>query len=239
MRLFVAVAVLLMLVPWSNAAGVGAEASLESLQEDMLPLDITSPVNNIFDPVLTAQQAPMGGYIPENTPYSNPVALSQPTPRLPNLPQCTVRDQTVVEIHRMRQSASRIAQMIQNELVVMDKRKKYIEQMTAYLNDRIMELNAVKRDLHQETRWIEISQNRIEELAEKEKLVKMQDIMACLARDQNELLTDNMVKRSSLKDLQTQSNQLMNNIERIRRQINRVNAGLTGSGSSGAGAPPA
>ena len=43
----------------------------------------------------------------------------------------------------MRMSAARIAQSIQLEVEIMKKRKAYVEQMTAYLNDRIRELNKV------------------------------------------------------------------------------------------------
>jgi len=55
-----------------------------------------------------------------------------------------VRPQTIVEIKRMRRAAARIAQMIQTEVIIMEKRKVYVEQMTSYLNDRIRELNKVR-----------------------------------------------------------------------------------------------
>lgn len=74
----------------------------------------------------------------------------------------------------MRRSAARIAQMIQTEIMIMEKRKTYVEQMTSYLNDRIRELNKVKGELAQENKWIEVSNQRIAELAQKEKLIKLQ-----------------------------------------------------------------
>jgi hypothetical protein len=46
----------------------------------------------------------------------------------------------------------------------------------------------VKSELAEETRWIEVSTNRIQELAEREKLVKMQDILACLNNDKEALV---------------------------------------------------
>ena len=74
----------------------------------------------------------------------------------------------------------------------MEKRKTYVEQMTSYINDRIRELNKVKGELEQENRWIQVgtarhfwscfwnprpspnvgqvSNERIAELAQKEKL---------------------------------------------------------------------
>lgn len=80
----------------------------------------------------------------------------------------------------MRQSAARIASMIQTEVAIMEKRKTYVEQMTSYLNDRIRELNKVKSELEEENRWIEVSNQRIAELAQKEKLVKMQGAAATI-----------------------------------------------------------
>lgn len=44
----------------------------------------------------------------------------------------------------MRAAAARIATMIQTEVILMEKRKTYVEQMTSYLNDRIRELNKVR-----------------------------------------------------------------------------------------------
>ncbi len=120
-------------------------------------------------------------------------------------PDCSVRPQTIVEIKRMRLDAARIAQMIQTEassffasrsaaahargalqVIIMEKRKTYVESMTAYLNDRIRELNKVKDELAQENRWIAMSNQRIAELAKKEKLVKMQGT-ASTARARNNL----------------------------------------------------
>lgn len=77
----------------------------------------------------------------------------------------------------MRKAAARIASMIHTEVAIMEKRKTYVEQMTSYLNDRIRELNKVKSELAQEERWIEVSNQRIAELAEKEKLIKMQGML--------------------------------------------------------------
>jgi len=80
-----------------------------------------------------------------------------------------------------------VPQSIMYEIQTMEKRKAYIEQMTAYLNDRIRELNKVKRDLAAEQKWIQVSNQRIAELAQKEKLIKLQDVMSCIKAEQDRL----------------------------------------------------
>jgi len=176
-----------------------------------------------FDPTLAGigglPEAANIGYIPTSVPFDNPITLSKPTPSIPSSPDCTVRPQTIVEIKRMRRSAARIAQMIQTEVVIMEKRKTYVEQMTAYLNDRIRELNKVKGELEQETRWIEVSNQRIQELAQKEKLIKMQDILSCLNNDQERLMGQKNSQVQAISDLQAQTQALTQSIQAITDNI--------------------
>jgi len=190
--------------------------------------------------VATAQTAfPFGatpGYVPTSTPFDNPKTLTEQIQTIPNSPDCTVRPQTVVEIQRMRESASRIAQMIEAEVQIMNKRKAFVEQMTAYLNDRIRELNKVKGELAEETRWIEVSTNRIAELAEREKLVKMQDILACLTADTKTLSSESTAQASTITALKTQSEAVSKRISDIKAKIESAQAG---GGGGGGGAAPA
>ena len=58
--------------------------------------------------------------------------------------------------HAVENPADSLLQSIMFEIQTMEKRKAYIEQMTAYLNDRIRELNKVKRDLAAEQKWIQV-----------------------------------------------------------------------------------
>jgi len=125
----------------------------------------------------------------------------------------------------MRESASRIAQMIEAEVQIMNKRKAFVEQMTSYLNDRIRELNKVKSELAEETRWIEVSTNRIQELAEREKLVKMQDILACLNNDKATLSSEAGTQSSTIKALQDQSKEVETHIKDIKSKIEAAQAG--------------
>jgi len=174
----------------------------------------------------------INGYIPQSTPFDNPATLTDQTPTIPNAPDCSIRPQTVVEIQRMRESASRIAQMIEAEVQIMNKRKTYVEQMTAYLNDRIRELNKVKTELSEETRWVEVSTNRIEELSQREKLVKMQDILACLNQEQNQFSSEATVKQASMTSLQDATRVVQTRISMIKQRIDAAVQGLTGAAAS-------
>lgn len=87
----------------------------------------------------------------------------------------------------MRFDAAHLSRLIAREVIFMNRRKEYIQSMTTYLNERIRELNAVKADLEQEMKWIMASNKRIEELREREKLVKLQDVLNCMNSDTNKL----------------------------------------------------
>jgi len=176
------------------------------------------------DPSLVSLPGDMGniGYVPISVPFDNPSTLSEPVKTIPSTPDCTVRPQTVVEIKRMRRSAARIARMIQTEVVIMEKRKTYVEHMTAYLNDRIRELNKVKSELEQETRWIEVSNQRIQELAQKEQLVKMQDILSCLNQDADRLNGQKNSQSTAITDLTKRTTSLQDNIKKITDSIKKL-----------------
>jgi DNA integrity scanning protein DisA with diadenylate cyclase activity len=188
-----------------------------------------SSAGQLGDPTLLVGALPEAaniGYIPTAVPFDNPATLSKPTPAIPHVsPDCTVRPQTIVEIKRMRRSAARIAQMIQTEVVIMEKRKTYVEQMTSYLNDRIRELNKVKQELEQETRWIEMSNQRIQELSQKEKLIKMQDILACLNADQDRLMGAKNSQTQAIADLQAQTHSLQTSIQAITDNVKGLQTG--------------
>jgi len=173
---------------------------------------------------------------PTSTPFDNPTSsLAAPINPLPATPDCSVRPQTVVEIQRMRESASKIAVMMQQETLIMNKRKTYVEQMTVYLNDRIKELNKVKRELAQETRWLDLSSNRIFELEEKEKLIKLQDIQSCLNDQTQRNNADVATVGKSLADIQAQAATVQTSIDAIKARMAAINSG--GGGSSTGAAP--
>lgn len=182
------------------------------------------------DPMLGLVSPPVMGYTPISSPFDNPATDLELTPVIPNSPDCTVRPQTVVEIHNMRMSAARIAAAIQTEVSIMQKRKAYVEQMTNYLNDRIRELNKVKSELSTEARWIEASNARIQELSEKEKLIKYQDILACLNGDSKRLQGEDQTKKAAMAGLQAKAKQLQASVDAIRTNINNIRSGAPSTG---------
>jgi len=200
------------LLSLSEHAGVNMGAAMEQIPS--------------FDPMLP-------GYIPTSTPFDNPSSsLSTPVSSIPSSPDCTVRPQTVVEIQRMRQSASKIAVMMQQEALIMNKRKTYVEQMTVYLNDRIRELNKVKGELGQETRWMELSSQRIYELEQKEKLVKLQDVQSCLNEQTTRSNADVAAVGRSLTDIAAQAAAVQASINTIQARMDAINNGGTGGATA-------
>jgi len=216
-------------------AGLAAAATVSAgaVQEPQMDFGSWSEPSSLMEmEATTVPDAATIGYVPVSSAFDNPGVGVAPTPTIPTNPDCTVRPQTVVEIKRMRRSAARIAQMIQTEVTIMEKRKTYVEQMTSYLNDRIRELNKVKSELDQEYRWIEVSNQRINELAEKEKLIKMQDILSCLHTDAQNLQGKKQTQVQEITAMQSQAAILERNIEKIKANINNVNSGA-GKGQHG------
>ena len=171
-----------------------------------------------------ADVAPVASYIPDSGVYDNPATDITPTLTLPATPSCTIRGQTIFEIRKMRTDARQIAMAISYEIQTMEKRKAYIEQMTNYLNDRIRELNKVKRDLAAEVKWVQVSNQRIAELAQKEKLIKLQDVMSCIRAEQERLNGEKDSKTFSVNSLAAQAAQLQSSIQGIRGNIQRISA---------------
>jgi methyl-accepting chemotaxis protein len=169
--------------------------------------------------------------LPESGPYDNPATDIQPTPTIPSSPTCTVRGQTIFEIRKMRADAKQIGLSIMYEIQTMEKRKAYIEQMTAYLNDRIRELNKVKRDLAAEQKWIQVSNQRIAELAQKEKLIKLQDVMSCIKTEQDRLMGERGTKNQAIQAMAHQAAQLEHNIKSIRSKMDEITSGHHGESS--------
>jgi hypothetical protein len=174
-------------------------------------------------------------YLPESGPYDNPATDIQPTPTIPSSPSCTVRGQTIFEIRKMRADAKQIGLSIMYEIQTMEKRKAYIEQMTSYLNDRIRELNKVKRDLAAEQKWIQVSNQRIAELAQKEKLIKLQDVMTCIKSEQDRLMGERGTKTIAIQNMAKQAAQLQNNIKTIRDKMETITTGGPKAGAAAAG----
>jgi low affinity Fe/Cu permease len=169
-----------------------------------------------------ADPSALATYLPDSGPFDNPATDAQLIKTIPETPSCTIRGQTIFEIRKMRADAKQIGMAIMYEIQIMEKRKAYIEQMTSYLNDRIRELNKVKTDLAAEQKWIQISNARISELAQKEKLIKLQDVMTCIRQQQQRLTGESTSKVSSLNALTAQANTINTSIKGIRAKIDSI-----------------
>lgn len=161
-------------------------------------------------------------FVPESGPFDNAATTPELVRTISESPSCTVRGQTIFEIRKMRTDAKQIGLAIMYEIQVMEKRKTYVEQMTSFLNDRIRELNKVKIDLAAEQKWISISNARISELAEREKLVKLQDVMTCIRNQQQKLSGESTSKVATLKTMNAQVQAVTASLNAIRGKINAI-----------------
>jgi len=103
--------------------------------------------------------------------------------------------------------------------------------MTVYLNDRIQELNKVKRELAQETRWLDLSSNRIFELEEREKLIKLQDVQSCLNEQTDRRTIDQSNVGKTLADISAQASAVQTSINAIKARMDAINAGGSSTGT--------
>jgi len=222
--------VVLLCAVCANAVSVAHDTSLiqevQSIEDHDFGDDYISALE------IGAQVEQISSYVPESGPYDNPATDITPTPTIPSSPTCTVRGQTIFEIRKMRADAKQIGLSIMYEIQTMEKRKAYIEQMTSYLNDRIRELNKVKRDLAAEQKWIQVSNQRISELAQKEKLIKLQDVMSCIKNEQDRLLGERGTKSVAIANMAKQAATLENNIKGIRAKMESITGGKAAAGGS-------
>merc|ERR1719506_2107516 len=124
------------------------------------------------------------GYTPDTGVFDNAATSLDAIPTIPEAPHCTVKPETVLEVHKMRSSALQIKNQIDYEVHNMEKRKAYVEQMTSYLNDRIRELNKVKNSIKQEQKFISLAEQRVNKLSHEEDLIKVKDVIECLKGEQ-------------------------------------------------------
>lgn len=165
------------------------------------------------DPLTALDPNGLAGYPVDQTPYDNPGTNTQLIRALPENPQCTVSPQAVFEIQKLRKNSLVYARAMKDEAVLMAKRKAYIEQMTTYINDRIVELNKVKKELKQEVKWSAMTNARIHQFALKEKQLKINDILACVRNEQANLAG----KRASSSK----------NLAQLQRSASAVNSAVT------------
>ena len=135
------------------------------------------------------------------------------------VPKCEVRPESVFEINRLRVSATNIKHAISAEVNNMAIRKEFVGKMTSYINDRILELNQVKRQIAQEETWLDKSKSKIMYLHATEKMIKTEDIMSCLSRIQANNKQKGPVLEESIKTLTAQKEGLKKEVEEWEKKL--------------------
>merc|ERR1719486_1026998 len=142
------------------------------------------------------------GYTPDSGVFDNAATSLDAIPTIAEAPHCTVKPETVLEVHKMRSSALQIKNQIDYEVHNMEKRKAYVEQMTTYLNDRIREMNKVKQSIQSEEKFIALAEQRVNKLAHEENLIKVKDIIECLKGESANSASSSKTNAAVLKGLQ-------------------------------------
>jgi len=179
----------------------------------------------------------LSGYVPLAPPYANPDdnSLVNFANAIPMASECTVRPQTIIEIEKVRKSAAQLAANIGIEGNNIVKRKAYIEAMSAYLNDRIRDLNKVKQELAEELRWVEMTNEQINLLNAREKQMKLQDILSCMNSDKRSLVGKNKETDKMFAAIKKTSDEVLTSMNVAQSNINSIQEGR----SPGGGAPTA
>ncbi len=99
---------------------------------------------------------------------------------VPNGDGCHPGADAMHEIHALRTQSTRLADAIQHEVVTLHERKHYVKAATKYINDRIGELNQVKGELADQIKLIELQQAKLQELDERQKQIKIEDVLNCI-----------------------------------------------------------
>jgi hypothetical protein len=185
------------------------------------------------DPVKPAAAAAgAGASSPLPATLPGPLPDLSATPYLLSNSKCAVRPQTLEKINVMRAGASKMAALVKNEVALAAKRKAYVEQMTKYINDRIKELNKVKRELEEEVRWVEMTNNRIAAVAEEEKVVRFDDVMACIKREKSMITDENKQHDTTLAALMKDHEAAQKNLKDLKSKITAAEAGGATQGST-------
>lgn len=224
---------------------VSAISAARALQPEALNLiqtkAATRATGNIPDP-LTEGANPSGvaGYVPSGLPYENPgdKVLTGAAFSLPEASECTVRPQTVVAIEKTRKTAAQMAASIGMEAENVAKRKAFIEEMTSYLNDRIRELNYVKKDLAEELRWVEATAKQIELLNKQEEQMKVNDILACMNNDKERTQGSAAQQNKFLDALQKKVESLNKEVTAGQQAVLDIQAGKEASAAGSKEAAP-
>jgi len=218
-----------------------------SNQQMMYPMSFSDPRSlnarvpgpPVTDSVYIATTNPKGlsGYVPLAPPYTNPddQGLTSFANSIPVATECTVRPQTIIEIEKVRKSAAQLAANIGIEGNNIARRKAYIEAMSAYLNERIRDLNKVKAELAEELRWVQMTNEQINLLNAREKQMKLQDILSCMNADRRQLSGKKKEQDNMVAAMKKNSDEIIASMTATQNTINAIQDGRSSSGGAGAG----
>mmetsp|Transcript_10013 Transcript_10013/g.18210 ORF Transcript_10013/g.18210 Transcript_10013/m.18210 type:complete len:225 (+) Transcript_10013:25-699(+) len=167
---------------WAALAATSASAKrIQPVYTGLAPMaDLTGAVPPI--PILNPLDVTLGqADILADTTGSKIVEQVTELPS-PFVSMCNVRPQTIIAIQKLRAKQVSLIGQLQERAVTSRKRKEYVQGMTAYINARIMEMNKVKEDLEQELKWMEVTKHHVEEITERQKLMKLQDVSNCISK---------------------------------------------------------
>jgi len=182
----------------------------------------------------------LSGYVPLSPPYTNPddADLTNFANAIPVASECTVRPQTIIEIEKVRKSAAQLAANIGIEGSNIAKRKTYIETMSAYLNERIRDLNKVKQELAEELRWVQMTNEQINLLNAREKQMKLQDILSCMNADKRSLTGKKKEQEAMVAAMKKTSDDVIASMTTAQNNINAIQDGkASGTGGAASGPP--
>jgi len=245
-----------MVVCFMGAASVHQVVYPTSYVTDQRSLNARNPPGPPMMDAFIGSTNPKGlsGYVPLSPPYTSPddQDLTNFANAIPVASECTVRPQTIIEIEKVRKSAAQLAANIDIEGNNIAKRKAYIEAMSAYLNERIRDLNKVKNELAEELRWVEMTNEQINLLNAREKQMKLQDILACMNNDKRQMSGKTKEQAVMVAAMKKSSEEVLATMTAVQNNINAIQdgkapqsgtaptpaGGAAAGGAAGAGGAP-
>eukprot|EP00466_Bigelowiella_natans_P005560 jgi/Bigna1/89239/estExt_fgenesh1_pg.C_460011 len=167
-------------------------------------------------------QAPAFAMVPvvhDDFSVDTPADYTHEASQISEVPACPLRIQTVSEIQRIRMQQTKLASRLEQEKPFAQQRRLYVEQMTAYLNKKIMELNQIKEELKEEARFIAKSEGRIKTLNERQKLIKMHDILGCLSKRKSFETAERNQRDVIMKNIMESQKTINANIVHIEKDV--------------------
>lgn len=151
-----------------------------------------------------------------------PTDLISKVETIPTTPTCSLRPTAVNEIAKLRLKHTDLKSHVAHEQSHAYARKQYITRMTGYLNTKIEELNKVKEELAQGEKWLKVSDQRLKSYTEKEKLIKLEDVLTCLTKTKESSEKNKASHEVAIKDLEKQKKEVSDALDKIKEDLKKV-----------------